>query len=127
MSAGSRRTEGRRAMSVSEWTGIAQAAISLLMVGVVWVGIVLMRRAGDQRAMRDDQHHAEFMAAHKETMAAYEKTREETMAAQEKTHRETMAAHENTMAAHKETMAAHRASHAEAMRALEALIERTGG
>ena len=77
-------------MSVSEWTGITQAAISLLMVGVVWVGIVVMRRAGDQRSKREDQHHAEAMAAHKEAMAV------------------------------------HGASHAQAMRALEALIERTG-
>ena len=70
-------------MSVSEWTGITQAAISLLMVGVVWAGIMVMRRAGDQRSKREDQRHAEAMVAHA-------------------------------------------ASHTEAMRALEALIERTG-
>ena len=91
-------------MSVSEWTGITQAAISLLMVGVVSAGILVMRRAGDQRSNREDQHHAEAMAAHEEAMAA----------------------HNETMAAHKETMIVHGASHAEAMRALEALIERTG-
>ncbi len=84
-------------MSVSEWTGITQAAVSLLMVGVVWAGILVMRRAGDQRSKREDQHHAEAMAAHKEVMAS-----------------------------HKEAMTVHGASHAEAMRALEALIERTG-
>ena len=88
-------------MSVSEWTGITQAAISLLMVGVVWAGIVVMRRAGDQRSKREDQHHAEAMAAHRGVMA-------------------------EVMAAHKEAMAVHGASHTEAMRALEALIERTG-
>ncbi len=77
-------------MSVSEWTGITQAAISLLMVGVVWAGIVVMRRAGDQRSKREDQHHVEAMAAHREVMAS------------------------------------HAASHTQAMRALEALIERTG-
>lgn len=63
MDAGSRRTEGSRIMSVSEWTGITQAAISLLMVGVVWAGIMLMRRAGDQRSKREDQRHAEAMRA----------------------------------------------------------------
>ena len=97
MDAGSWRTEGKRAMSVSEWTGITQAAISLLMVGVVWAGIVVMRRAGDQRSKREDQHHVEAMAAHREVMAS-----------------------------HKEVMTSHAASHTQAMRALEALIERTG-
>ena len=58
-------------MSVSEWTGITQAAISLLMVGVVWAGIMLMRRAGDQRSEREDQRHAEAMAAHAEAMPAH--------------------------------------------------------
>ena len=91
-------------MSVSEWTGITQAAISLLMVGVVWAGILVMRRAGDQRSKREDQHHAEAMAAHKEVMAS----------------------HKEVMTSHKEAMTVHGASHAEAMRALEALIERTG-
>lgn len=91
-------------MSVSEWTGITQAAISLLMVGVVWAGIVVMRRAGDQRFKREDQHHVEAMAAHREVMAV----------------------HREVMASHKEAMASHAASHTEAMRALEALIERTG-
>lgn len=120
-------------MSVSEWTGITQAAISLLMVGVVWTGIVLMRRAGDQRSQRDDQRHAEAMAAHEEVMAAHAAAHEANMAAHAAAHKANMAAHEADMAAHKENMAAHKelmkvngASHAEAMRALEALIERTG-
>ena len=65
-------------MSVSEWTGITQAAISLLMVGVVWAGIMLMRRSGDQRSKREDQRHAEAMAAHTEAMRALEALIERT-------------------------------------------------
>ena len=138
MVAQSWRTDGRRAVSVSEWTGIAQAAISLLMVGVVWIGIVLMRRSGDQRSERERAAHEEFMAAHRasheEVMASHGASHEEVMAGQRAAHEEFMvrheefmAAHREAMTAHKETMVAHRASHAEAMRALEALIERTGG
>ncbi len=160
MVAWSWRTDGRRAVSVSEWTGIAQAAISLLMVGVVWIGIVLMRRSGDQRSERERAAHEEFMvshraaheefmashraaheevtashrAAHEEVMASHGAAHEEVMAGQRAAHEEFMvrheefmAAHREAMTAHKETMVAHRASHAQAMRALEALIERTGG
>ena len=65
-------------MSVSEWTGITQAAISLLMVGVVWAGIVVMRRAGDQRSKREDQRHTEAMAAHTQAMRALEALIERT-------------------------------------------------
>lgn len=120
MVAESRKTGGDALVSISEWTGIAQAAISLLMVVVVWSGIGAMRRTGDERSARDDQRHAEFMAAHEASHAEF-------MAAHKASHAEFMAAHKESMAAHEEYMAALGASHAENMRALDALIERTGG
>ena len=41
----------------------ASLIIAALGVGSIWFGIWQMRRAGDQRAAREDQRHAEAMRA----------------------------------------------------------------
>ena len=41
----------------------ASLIIAALGVGSIWLGIWQMRRAGDQRAAREDQRHAEAMRA----------------------------------------------------------------
>ena len=42
---------------------IASPIIAAFGVGSIWAGIRQMRRAGDQRAAREDQRHAEAMRA----------------------------------------------------------------
>lgn len=121
---------------MAEYVGPAVAAlVGAGQCALIWYGIRVMARAGEQRATREDARHAETIhaedARHTEVMRVQEARHTETMQVQETRHAETMRVQE---ARHVETMRVQEARHEEAMRALEALIrgmeaviERTGG
>ncbi len=74
------------------------------------------------------ERHAEAMKAHETAMKAHEAQHAEVMSAHAeamKAHEATMKAHEATVKAHEATMKANAERHAETMRGIEALIERT--
>lgn len=67
-------------METSEWIALGQMLTGMLGVGLVWLGLRQMHRAGDQREKREDARHREAMAAidarHRETMRALDQQAE---------------------------------------------------
>ena len=57
-------------MTPTEWIAVGQLAVAAVGVGSIWFGIWQMRRAGDQRADREDARHAESMEALREMRRA---------------------------------------------------------
>ena len=50
-------------METTEWIALGQMLTGMLGVGLVWLGLQQMRRAGDQREKREDARHREAMRA----------------------------------------------------------------
>ena len=50
-------------METSEWIALGQMLTGMLGVGLVWLGLRQMHRAGEQREKREDARHREAMAA----------------------------------------------------------------
>ena len=67
-------------METTEWIALGQMLTGMLGVGLVWLGLQQMRRAGDQREKREDACHREAMAAldarHREAMTALDQQAE---------------------------------------------------
>ena len=72
-------------METTEWIALGQMLTGMLGVGLVWLGLQQMRRAGDQREKRED-------ARHRETMTALDARHHEAMTALDARHREAMTA-----------------------------------
>ena len=67
-------------METTEWIALGQMLTGMLGVGLVWLGLQQMRRAGDQREKREDARHREAMRAldarHREAMTALDQQAE---------------------------------------------------
>ena len=67
-------------METTEWIALGQMLTGMLGVGLVWLGLQQMRRAGDQREKREDARHREAMTAldarHREAMTALDQQAE---------------------------------------------------
>ncbi len=67
-------------METTEWIALGQMLTGMLGVGLVWLGLQQMRRAGDQREKREDARHREAMTAldarHREAMRALDQQAE---------------------------------------------------
>ena len=50
-------------MTTAEWIAFGQMLTGMGGVGLVWLGLQQMRRAGDQREKREDARHREAMEA----------------------------------------------------------------
>lgn len=48
-------------MTTAEWIAFGQMLTGMLGVGLVWFGVLQMRRAGDQREKREEARHQEAM------------------------------------------------------------------
>ena len=48
-------------MTTAEWIAFGQMLTGMFGVGLVWFGVLQMRRAGDQREKREDARHREAM------------------------------------------------------------------
>ena len=95
-------------METTEWIALGQMLTGMLGVGLVWLGLQQMRRAGDQREKRED-------ARHRETMTALDARHREAMTALDARHREAMRALDQQA----ETLRA-------VVKGMETIIERTG-
>ncbi len=95
-------------METTEWIALGQMLTGMLGVGLVWLGLQQMRRAGDQREKRED-------ARHREAMTALDARHREAMTALDARHREAMTALDQQA----ETLRA-------VVKGMETIIERTG-
>ena len=124
--------EYQAATLTTRYIALVLTATQCLLLGV---GLWMMNRANagrDRQTALAERRHDDAMKVHAERHAEAMQAHAEAMKARADQHAEAMKAHEAAMKAHEATMKAQEAAmkanaerHAETMRGIEALIERT--